>query len=274
MYSYELPQSDISGQMSENFFVVPTIVPYRPRPGYLVQQDSPHFVSHAHENDRTSAAPGIVLLIASLLEVLGMLHHPSVQTSDISQAVEQIARFSRLSAVVHGVLIAFMLLIAYGFVDFALRRGLTRPLIRAGGIAYGCGVLVMVGAALVSGFIITDVASLIPHTTVVDLQINLQILLLCRVLNQACANFAVVAMSAGIVCWSLDLCRNSGSLRAVGVFGCLVGLVPVVALMFGEVHLDVHGMTEVVVAQAAWNIAVALLIIYRVPLAFSRNTRR
>jgi hypothetical protein len=30
MYSYELPQSDISGQMSENFFVVPTIVPYRP----------------------------------------------------------------------------------------------------------------------------------------------------------------------------------------------------------------------------------------------------
>ena len=129
----------------------------------------------------------------------------------------------------------------------------------------------MVGAALVSGFIITDVASLIPHTTVVDLQINLQILLLCRVLNQACANFAVVAMSAGIVFWSLDLCRNSGSLRAVGVFGCLVGLVPAVALMFGEVHIDVHGMTEVVVAQAAWNIAVALLIIYRVPLAFSRT---
>ncbi len=161
-----------------------------------MQPDSPQFVSHAPKNDRTSAAPGIVLFIASLLEVLGMLHHPSVQTLDISQAVEQIARFSRLSAVVHGVLIAFMLLIAYGFVDFALRRGLTLPLIRAGAIAYGCGVLVMVGAALVSGFIITDVASLIPHTTVVDLQINLQILLLCRVLNQACANFAVVAMSA------------------------------------------------------------------------------
>lgn len=198
-----------------------------------------------------------------------MLHHPSVPKSDIFQAVEQISRFSRLSAVVHGVLITLMLLIAYGFVDFALRRGLPRPLIRAGGIAYGCGVLVMVGAALVSGFIITDVASKLPHTTAVDWQINLQILLLCGVLNQSCANFAVVAMSAGIVCWSVDLCRNSGSLRAVGVFGCLIGLVPAIALMFGEVHLDVHGMTEVVAAQAAWNIAVALLIIYRVPLDFS-----
>ena len=256
--------------MSDNFFVAQDIVPYRPLTGYLVQNDSHQFVSH--ENDRTSAASGIVLLIASLLEVLGMLHHPSVQTSDISQAVEQIARFSRLSAVVHGVLIALMLLIAYGFVDFALRRGLTRPLIRAGGIAYGCGVIVMVGAALVSGFIITDVASLIPHTTAVDLQINLQILLLCRVLNQACANFSAVAMSAGIVCWSLDLCRNSGLLRAVGVFGCLVGLAPAIRLMFGAVHLDVHGMTAVVLAQAAWYVAVALLMIYRVPLA-SRRTQ-
>ena len=200
-----------------------------------------------------------------------MLHHPAVHTSDISQAVEQIARFSTLSAIVHGVLITLMLLIVYAFVDFALRRGLFRPLIRAGGIAYGCGVLVMVGAALVSGFISTGVSALLPHATAVDLQINLQILLLCRVLNQSCANFAVVAMSAGIVCWSLDLCRNSGSLRAVGVFGCLVGLVPALALLFGELRLDVHGMTEVVVAQSAWNIAVALLMIYRVPLAFGRT---
>lgn len=234
-----------------------------------MQQASHQIVSQ--ENDGTSAAPGIVLLIASLLEVLGMLHHPSVQTSDISRAVAQIVRFSTLSAIVHGVLITLSLLIAYGFVDFSLRRGLRRPLIQAGGIAYGCGVLVMMGAGLVSGFIITGVASLIPHTTAVDLQINLQILLLCRALNQSCANFAVIAMSAGIVCWSVDLCRNSGSLRAVGLFGCLVGLVPALALMYDEIHLDVQGMTEVVVAQAAWNIAVALLIIYRVPLAFSRT---
>lgn len=234
-----------------------------------MQRDSHRFDSRG--NDRASSAPGVILLVASLLEVMGMLHHPSVQTSDISQAVAQIGRFATLSAVVHGVLITLMLLIAYGFVDFALRRGISQPLIRAGGMAYGCGVLVMVGAGLVSGFIISDVASLIPHVTAVDQQINLQILLLCRVLNQACANFAVVAMSAGIVFWSLDLCRDSGSFRAVGVFGCLVGLLPALALIFGEIHLDVHGMTEIVMVQAAWNIAVALLMIYRTPLAFSRS---
>jgi hypothetical protein len=152
-------------------------------------------------------------------------------------------------------------LIAYGFVDFTVRRGLQRPLIRAGAIGYGCGILVMVGAGLVSGFVMTGVASLMPHDTAVDLQINRQLLLLCRVLNQSCANFAVVAMSVGIVCWSLDLCGNAGVRRAVGLFGCLAGLVPALALMFGEIHLDVHGMAEVVAAQAVWNIAVGMLMI-------------
>jgi hypothetical protein len=41
--------------------------------------------------------------------------------------------------------------------------------------------------------------------------------------------------------------------------------------MFGEIQLDVHGMTEVVAIQATWNIAVALLIIYRVPLGSVRR---
>jgi hypothetical protein len=192
-----------------------------------------------------------------------MLHHPSVQASDISQAVDQIARFATLSAVVHAALISLMLLIAYGFADFAVRRGLNSPLIRAGAIAYATGVLVMVGAALVSGFIVANLASQLPHGTAVDLQINFQLLILCRVLNQSCANFAVVAMSAGIVCWSLDLYGDSGLRRRVGLFGCLVGLVPALALVFGKIHLDVHGMTEVVVVQAAWNVAVAVLMLRR-----------
>ncbi len=122
---------------------------------------------------------------------------------------------------------------------------------------------------MVSGFIITGLASLLPHTTTIDLQINRQLLLLCGVLNQSCANFAVVAMSVGIVCWSLDLCGEPGSRRAVGIVGCLVGIVPALALMFGRIHLDVQGMTAVVIVQAAWNVAIAVLMIRREPLGDS-----
>lgn len=159
-----------------------------------------------------------------------MLHHPTVHAAGISEAVEQIARLALLSAVVHGALITLMLLIAYGF-------------------------------------IITGLCALVPHLTPVDWQINRQLLMLCRVLNQSCANFAVVAMSVGIMCWSLDLCHEPGARRVVGILGCLVGLVPALALIFGALHLDVPGLTLVVAMQATWNIAVVILMIRREPLA-------
>ena len=219
--------------------------------------------SMPQSNARTVNAPGIILIVATLLELLAMAHHPTVQSSDISEAVLAISRFGTLSAVVHGILISLMLLIAHALVDFAARRGLHRQLVRAGAIAYGCGILLMIGAAMVSGFIVPSLAALLPHLTPIDLQIDRQLLILCRVLNQWCANVAVVAMSAGIVCWSLDLCADAGLRRAVGLFGLAAGLVPAMALLLGGIHLDVHGMTLVVAVQAAWNLAIALLLIRR-----------
>ena len=189
-----------------------------------MQQASQQIDSRASR--RIRIAPGHVLLVASLLEIVGMLHHPSVQMTDAPRAIQEIAQYTTLSAVVHGALLTLMLAIAYGFIDFAVRRGINRPLIRAGALAYACGVLVMVGAGLVSGFIITRLAALLPHTTPVDLQIGFQMLILCGVLNQACANVALVAMSAGMIFWSLDLCASAGLQRWVGLLGCLAGTIP------------------------------------------------
>jgi hypothetical protein len=115
----------------------------------------------------------------------------------------------------------------------------------------------MLGAALVSGFVIGDIASLLPHDTPADLQIDRPILILCGVLNQVCARFGVVAMSVGIGLWSIDLLRDRGAARTIGVLGCIVGIAPVVGLLSGTIHLDVHGMRTVVLIQAAWNLAIA-----------------
>jgi len=210
--------------------------------------------------DKAGRSAGGILLVATLLEILAMAHHPSVSTPDIAQAALQIVRFSKFAALIHCVLMALMLLVVYGFSEFSLRRGLGRPLIRAGAIAYGAGVIAMLGAALVSGFVLPDLASLTRHVTAIDLQINEQLFVLCRVLNQTCASFAVVAMSVGIVLWSIDLLRDSGSRRMVAVLGLLAGAIPAAALLGGWLHLDVHGMTQVSVLQGCWNLAVAVLL--------------
>jgi len=203
------------------------------------------------------AVSGLVLLVATLLEVVAMAHHPTVATVDIAHAVRGIGDLSPLSGVVHGVLMALMLLSFFCLSTFAMRRGSTRALVRAGAIAYGSGTLVMFGAALVSGFVIGDVVTLTPHDTAVDLQINRQLLTLCGVRNQACARFAVVAMSAGIGLWSIDLLRDRGAARAIGILGCLVICVSIAALMSGWLRLDVAGMWTIVRLQGAWNQAIA-----------------
>lgn len=214
-----------------------------------------------HPAPKRATVAGILLLVVTLLEVLAMAHHPSVATADIGHAVRRIGELSRLSGLVHGALMALLLLTLYGLSEFAMRRGPARPLIRAGAIAYGAGTIVMLGAALVSGFVIGDAAALLPHDTAVDLQINRQVLILCGILNQACANCAVVAMSIGIGLWSVDLLRDRGTTRLIGILGCVVCVVPMAALLSGVMRLDVHGMRTVVLVQAPWTLAIAAWLI-------------
>ncbi|MDB5975509.1 MAG: hypothetical protein JWR07_2269 [Nevskia sp.] len=211
--------------------------------------------------DTSTRNAGIVVITATLLEIAGMAHHPTVTTPDIAQAVAQITRLSGLSAWVHGGLIGLMLAILYAYTEFSRRRGLARPLIRAGLVAYTTGIFAMIIAATMSGFVVGQLASLTPHATVEDLQINAQLLILCHVLNQSFASLATILMSAGILFWSLDLLRDSTPARLAGICGCAIGLLPALALLTGSLHLDVHGMTLVVVVQSLWNIAVGVLLI-------------
>ena len=138
---------------------------------------------------------GTILLIATALELLAMAHHPTVTphalpgVTVIEQAVQQIPKLAALSGLVHALLMALMLTVVYSLVEFALRRGLTRPAVRAGCIAYAAGVIVMLGAALVSGWVTPGLMILTPHSTPEDLAINGQLLSLCQALNQSCANF-------------------------------------------------------------------------------------
>jgi hypothetical protein len=201
-----------------------------------------------------------ILLIAALLEVAAMLHHPSVQTPDPLEAAREMVALSFPAAMVHGLLITLLLLVSYGCAVFVSRRGLARPLIGIGSIFYAAGVVVMIGAALVSGFVLSDLARLLPHATAADSQGLESLFILCRVLNQTCANFGVMAMSVAIACWSLDLLGSFGISRVVGAWGCLVGIVPVLALPLRWIHLDVHGMAQVVALHASWYVAAAFIL--------------
>jgi hypothetical protein len=203
---------------------------------------------------------GALLIAATLLEILAMAHHPAVHTHDLSQAIGQLRMLAGVAALVHGILITLMWLGFFALSEFTVRRNPARMAIRFGFMAYAMGLAAMTGAAIVSGFITPGVALASAGVDGTDLKITGQLLNLCLLGNQALARLGVVAMSAGIAAWSLDLVRAPGLERVLGVLGIAIGVGCAGALIGGALQLDVHGMLGVIVAQGIWCIGVGVLL--------------
>ena len=88
--------------------------------------------------DRTA---GIALIAAAAASMLAMAHHPTS------------LRAGAMIGIVHGVMILVVGAMLYGFSHFARRRGLGRPAVLAGLIAYGIGAAANIGAAVINGFV-------------------------------------------------------------------------------------------------------------------------
>jgi hypothetical protein len=212
-------------------------------------------------SSHASRVAGIVLIVATAVSTLTMAHHPAVTAPDIGHAMQQLRTMADLSAWVHGILIALMLVIYWCLTEYSLRRGVERPLVRLGLVFYGAGVVAMIGAAVISGFVTARIPDLAPQLVDQDLHVAAQLINFSGVLNRAMADIGTVAMSAGILAWSIGLLHSAGWPRVVGGLGILVGAAPALLLIFGGLHLNVQGMMMVVVVQAIWNICIGVLLI-------------
>jgi len=79
-------------------------------------------------------------------------------------------------------------------------------------------------------------------------------------INQAFATIFVVASSAAIVLWSAAILRSGGFSRPLGMYGCIIGPLTVIAVLSGHIRLNVHGFGLVVLVQAIWFISAGVLL--------------
>lgn len=184
---------------------------------------------------------GGALILGSLLSVFVMAHHP--------QHVDP----NGMVGLVHGALIVLMSVIAFGFTHFALRRGLERPAILAGLIAYFIGVVADLGAATTNGFIVPALAA-----RGADLS-GRDVFLLAWEANQALARLGVFATAAAFTLWSIDFLRRPGlEAKAIGGLGLLAGLIPATLLATGATDMHVAGAFIAYAAFAAWGVVVGV----------------
>lgn len=186
---------------------------------------------------------GAALAAAALVSVAAMAHHPTSAHGG-----------GGLNGLVHGLMIILVALLAFGFVHFARGRGLDRPAILAGLIAYGISVVAHVGAATINGFVVPALAGRggLSH----------DIFLFAWETNQALAGLGVYATGAAFILWSIDLVRRGGGwLRLVGLAGLVAGALPAALLAVGAIRMNVNGALLVYAVHAAWAASVGISLI-------------
>jgi hypothetical protein len=188
------------------------------------------------DGDRTA---GLALIAAAATSMLAMAHHPTSYSA------------GAMIGIVHGVMILVVGAMLYGFAHFARRRGLQRPAVLAGLVAYWIGVLAGIGAATINGFIAPALAAHEPA-------VSHDLFVLAWEANQALAKLGVVAVGAAYALWSLDLWRTN---RPIAALGLLAGGVPAVLLVGGWIDMHLHAAILVYAGQALWAALVGWLML-------------
>ena len=184
---------------------------------------------------------GIVMIGAAAGSVLAMGHHPSG------------AHSGALGPIVHGVMIVVISAMAFGFAYFSIARGLERPLVLAGLVAFGIAMVGHVGAATINGFAVPALAAR-GHGAV-----DHDIFLFAWEMNQALARLGVFAESAAFLFWSIDfLGRPSAQAKLIGAAGLVAALLPAALLAGGWIAMNLTGAFIAYGVQAAWVALVGL----------------
>jgi hypothetical protein len=191
-------------------------------------------MAEATSGDR---AAGIALIGAAAASMLAMAHHPAS------------LRAGAMIAIVHGAMILFAGMMMFGFTHVARRRGLDRPAVLAGLVAYGIGIVATIGAATVNGFAAPALAA---HGASHDAFDTLWFL------NQALARLGVVATGAAYALWALDLWRRW---KAVALLGLLAGGVPALLLLGGWIDMHLGWAMLVYPAQVSWAALIGWLLL-------------
>lgn len=185
---------------------------------------------------------GWSLIGAAAASILAMAHHPTSYHAAIGPTV-------------HGVMIFVLLVIAFGFATFVLDRGVGRPAILAGAIAYAVSTLANLGAGTIDGFIAPALAQ-------GDAAIAQDILRLCWAANQALAWLGVITAGVAFLFWSLDLLLDPRpAARLIGVVGLAAGTLPTILLVSGVLSMNVAGASILYAGQVAWGALVGLLML-------------
>ena len=185
--------------------------------------------------ERRAAIALLVGVVAPLL-IMGM--HPTGADITIGGA-----RLVMINHMVHGVSLAAQPVVFLGLLG--LWRSLRSDVATAALVFYAFGIVAILSAAVLSGFVAPEVVAERP------------LLFYTGQLNQGFAKVSVAAIGASLILWGVAL-RFA---RLPAAAGGIIGAVLVLGVLTGRLHLSASGIVIVTLLQGIWIILVAALLL-------------
>jgi hypothetical protein len=195
---------------------------------------------------------GAALIAGMIGFIITMAFHP---TGHDLNSPEHAAAVMRLNVAAHSLALVCIPILFLG-AALGLTKFLHAPnrLALASLVLFGFAEVAVMNAATVSGLIVPGVFH---HMTAEPGLADTwrAIMQLCGHMNQAFALIFVVASALAIVLWSVAILRGKLLSRPLGLYGCVLGPILILVVVFGHLPLNVHAFGMITLVLAIWFIA-------------------
>jgi hypothetical protein len=206
---------------------------------------------------------GAFLLATAVLTTVALTHHPSFGSHQPADVPKALAAGSAMNQAFHGFMIVMLGVLYVGLVGYSRRRGLDSPLVLGALVAATAGLAAEAGAALIDGFFVSVFGTYIARGNPALVSQGMQVIAAAAVVLQILAKSGLVAISAAIVFWSIQLFDGDRAHVALGIVGCIAGSITIVLTSTVATTLDPHNVALVYGTQAFWYGFAGVLMIQR-----------
>jgi len=200
---------------------------------------------------------GLALITGMIGTIITMAFHPTGHDLLASGEFDSVAR---IAVAVHALALICLPILFLGSLGLHCRLAASNRLSLAALVMYGFAMVAVMNAATLSGLVAPGVARHMVTNETRSRDMWSVAFHLSGDLNQAFATVFVVASSAAILLWSIAIFRSSIFARALGVYGCILAPLTLIAVLSGHLRLNVHGFGMVVLGQAVWFISAGVLL--------------
>jgi hypothetical protein len=200
---------------------------------------------------------GLALITGTVGSIITMALHPTghIAAADIEPMI-------RMLIAVHALALACVPLLFIGAMGLSQQLASSGRLAVTGLVLYTFALVAVMNAAVADGLVTPSVLRQIVASAGSPAAIDGWRMMSHYnfYVNQAYAQVFVAASAVAILLWSISIWRGRELTRNLGIYGCILAPVTLLALFSGRLKLDAHGFGMVVFSQAVWFIIAGILL--------------